>query len=227
MDDEAGIRIVLADERGLFREAAQAALEAEHELEIVGTASDAFSAVEQASACSPDVVILSDELAGASIASTVAELIDRAPGCRVLILLGTEQPPVHLVRLLQAGARGFLTIDAPLSDLVTAVRDVHAGELALSGRLATAVIDDLIVGYRAREAALAQISQLTARERQVLTILARGGSNATIADELVISTQTVRTHVSHLLRKLGVHSRLEAVALVVRHGLLDHLETSG
>jgi DNA-binding NarL/FixJ family response regulator len=216
------IRIVLADEQSLFREAVRSVLEKEPDLEVVGEAWDGLQAVAEAERSRPDVVLLDAALPNGD-GIRAAELIrNRLPDTRILILCEADDDRV-LVDALEAGANGFLSKGSPLSDLMEATRSLFRGEILIPPSMMGSLLARLIRRRRTQDEAMRRLSRLTHREREVLRLLAGGADNDGIAQHLVISPQTARTHVQNVLGKLGVHSRLEAAAFITGSGLLDEL----
>lgn len=214
------IRILLADRQSLFREAIRTGLEAEADLRVVGEARDGPEAIEQAERTSPDVAIVDITLpSGPRVCARIRE---RVPRCRILVL-ATDEDNQSLIEVLDEGATGYLTKDAPLAELVEATRSVHRGQTLVPPRMLGPLIAALLRRRKERDAAHDLISQLTRREREVLALLSKGADNERIARALVISPQTARTHIQNILTKLSVHSRLEAAAFVAHNGVLPDL----
>jgi DNA-binding NarL/FixJ family response regulator len=224
--DEIQIRILIADEQSLFREAVKAVLQSQDDLEVVAEARDGAQAVDEAQRARPDVALLDIDIDGGQGLRATAELIDRAPTCRVLVLADREDPAA-LAEALEAGASGYLTKDCPLSELIHAVRSIHRGETLIPPRMLGPLLAQLIKRRRQHQEALRRTSRLTRREREVLALLAEGADNEAIAQALVISRETARTHIQNVLSKLGVHSRLEAAAFVMQNGILDDVLEAG
>jgi len=216
------IRILLADEQSLFREAVMSVLEGEPDLHVVGEARDGLQAVAEAERSQPDVVLLDASLPNCDGIRATSLIRDRVPACRILVLCGEEDDRI-LVDALEAGASGFLTKGSPLSELIDAARALHRGEILIPPKMMGGLLARLIRRKREQDEATRRLSRLTRREQEVLRFLAEGADNDGIAQGLVISPQTARTHVQNVLSKLGVHSRLEAAAFVRRSGLLDEL----
>jgi DNA-binding NarL/FixJ family response regulator len=214
------IRILLADRQSLFREAIRTGLEAEADLRVVGEARDGREAVREAERTSPDVAIV--DIALPSGPRTCARIRERVPRCRVLVL-ATDEDYQSLIEVLDEGATGYLTKEAPLAELVEATRAVHRGQTLVPSRMLGPLIAALLGRRKERNAAHDRISQLTRREREVLALLSEGADNEGIARALVISPQTARTHIQNILTKLSVHSRLEAAAFVAHNGVLPDL----
>jgi len=216
------VRILIADEQSLFREAMRAIIDAEPDLHVVAEAGTGFQAVEAAVRTEPDVAILHAGLQGGDSIRTIGLLRSRVPGCGVLILAGEEQHGT-LAASVEAGASGFLTKGSPLADVLEAARAVARGETVIPPRMLGGLLSRLITRKRDRDVAQERLARLTHREREVLSLLARGADNETIGAALVISPQTARTHIQNILNKLGVHSRLEATAFAFRNGPFEDL----
>jgi DNA-binding NarL/FixJ family response regulator len=203
------VRILVADKHSLFRQALRELLDEETDFEVVAEAGDDSGAVARATQAKPDLALVSTELsAGDSI--TAIELInEHVSGCRAVIIAASDDPEV-LLRAVEAGASGYITKGYALSDLMSAARAVHRGETVVPPRMLGGLIRQLLRRRRDEDEALARIARLTRRERQVLALLAEGGNKETIGRALFISPETARTHIQHVMAKLGVHSRLEA-----------------
>jgi DNA-binding NarL/FixJ family response regulator len=216
------IRILLADEQALFREAVRAVLEGEPDLVVVAEARDGSQAVSEAERTVPDVAILDAGLPNGNGIRATGLIRERVPGCRVLVTSGLDDGRI-LVDALEAGASGFLSKGSPLSELIVAARALARGEILIPPTMLGGLLDRLIGRRREQNDALRLLGRLTRREKEVLRLLVEGADNDAIAQSLVISPQTARTHVQNVLTKLEVHSRLEAAAFVTRTGVLDEL----
>jgi DNA-binding NarL/FixJ family response regulator len=211
------VRVVIADDQPMMRAGFKAVLEATGAIEVVAEASTGEEAVAAAGAHSPDVVLMDIEMPGMD----GIEATRRLPRHRVLILttFGLDE---YIVDALRAGASGFLLKDAPTQEVVDAVHSVAAGDAVLSPTVTRQLLDQ--VGRRL-PAAVARtpegLSELTDREREVLRMLAAGLSNAELADALVLSEATVKTHVSNLLGKLQLRDRVQAVIYAYETGLIS------
>jgi DNA-binding NarL/FixJ family response regulator len=201
------LRVVIADDQPMMRAGFKAVLEATGDIQVVAEASDGEQAVEAARQHAPDVVLM-------DIRMPVIDGIEatrRLPRQRVLILttFGLDQ---YILEALRAGASGFLLKDAPTQEVVAAVRAVAAGDAVLSTAVTRQLLDQIA---RRLPAAVSrrpdELDLLTEREREVLRMLANGLSNGEIAAALVVSEATVKSHVSHLLGKLGLRDRVQAV----------------
>jgi DNA-binding NarL/FixJ family response regulator len=216
------IRVLIADGQPLFRDAVTAVLESQDDLTVVALAGDGVQAVHEAERTQPDVAIVDLHLPNSDGIHTTRTMRDRVPDCRVLVLADVDDQ-TSLLAVVEAGARGFLTRESPLAELISAARTIHGGETLIPGRMLGSLLSNLVRRRREQEAALRIAVALTRREREVLGLIAEGADNDQIAQILVISPQTVRTHIHNLLVKLGVHSRLEAAAFVLRNGIREEL----
>jgi DNA-binding NarL/FixJ family response regulator len=201
------LRVVIADDQPMMRAGFKAVLEAAGDIEVVAEASDGEEAVRAANQHAPDVVLMDIRMPGMD----GIEATRRLPRQRVLILttFGIDQ---YILEALRAGASGFLLKDAPTQEVVAAVRAVAAGDAVLSAAVTRQLLDQVA---RRLPAAVSrrpeELDLLTEREREVLRMLANGLSNAEIAAALVVSDATVKSHVSHILGKLGLRDRVQAV----------------
>ena len=221
--DTLSIRIVLADEQSLFREAVRVVLESEPDLEIVGEARDGLQALAEAERTRPDVVLLNADLPNCDGIRATRLIKQESPESRVLVL-STDEDLAVLAEALEAGASGYLTKSCPLSELIEATRAIHQGETLVPTRMLGPLLARLIHRRRDQDEAAKRLTRLTRREREVLGLLAEGISNEGIAQALVISPETARTHIQNVLGKLGVHSRLEAAAVARQNGVSESME---
>ena len=218
--------MLLADEHALFREVLKVGLASAEDLDVVAEARDGLQAVAEAQRTQPDVALLHANLPNGDGIRATAQIVGRVPSRRVIVFSDEEDERV-LLDALEAGATGYLSKGSPLTDVLEATRAVHRGEALVPPRMLASLLERMFVGRQERDEALRRIARLTRREREVLSLLADGADNDDIARRLVISPETARTHIQNLMTKLGVHSRLEAAALVVQNGLIDELEAAG
>jgi DNA-binding NarL/FixJ family response regulator len=207
------IRVLLADQHALFLEAVRDVFEAESDFEVVAEASNGAEALERVERTQPHVAVLDIDLPGGDGCHTTSRIKERAAACRVLILSPREDYR-SLIEALDAGASGYLTKEALLSDLIYATRAVHRGETLVPPRMLGPLLTSLLHWKNDLDRRYELISKLTPREREVLALLAGGADNEAISGMLAISPQTARTHIQNILEKLHAHSRLEAVAYV-------------
>jgi DNA-binding NarL/FixJ family response regulator len=218
IEGEAPVRVLVADAHSLFREALAVALANEVGLQVVAEAQDGQEAVREAARTEPEVAVLDADLPNCDVVRATRYIRERVPGCRVLVVAGEEEEGT-LVEAVYAGASGYLTKGNPLTELIAAIRQVYRGETLIPPHLLGRLLDRLMQRARTQDQVGRRLARLTLREREVLTLLAKGGDNESIAAALVISPQTARTHIQNVLVKLRVHSRLEAAALAIRDGL--------
>jgi DNA-binding NarL/FixJ family response regulator len=216
-------RVFVAMENRLYGEMLREGIDREADLVVVGEAGDAAEAVANAAETGAAVVLISSGLPGFADGSASCLLRDNAPGSRVIVL-ADERDQRLLAEGLGCGASGYLTKDCSLAEVVDAVRGVARGDTLIPPAMLGPLLADLLRQRKSHEEALVRLARLSARERQVLALVARGRKTAEIADALVISPETARTHVQNILTKLGVHSRLEAASFVIEYGLVAHLE---
>lgn len=216
------IRVLLADEQSLFREAVKIGLSSQDDLTVVAEAADGLQAIAEVERVHPDVALLDADLPNCDGIRATQQISIRVPECHVIVFSAQEDQQI-LVRALEAGARGYLSKGSPLVALIDATREVHRGNALVPPRMLGGLLQHLIRHRRERDEAFRRIAALTRREREVLVLLAQGGDNDGIAQRLVISPETARTHIQNVLGKLGVHSRLEAAAVVIQNAILDDL----
>lgn len=211
------ITVLLVDDHDLVLESIHRALDAEPDLQVTGavsTAADALSAVRD---LAPDVVVMDYLLPDGTGAEAAAQLLAEHPGTQVVMLTGRSSGAT-LANALEAGCAGFVAKEGRFSNLVRAIRTVANGEISVPQDL----IDDLAAHLRPHPATLGD--DLTEREFEVVRLLARGASTADMVRELTISIHTVRNHIRNVLGKLQARSRLEAVAIATRLGLVGDSE---
>ena len=212
------IRVLIADDQALMRAGFAMILDAEDDIEVVGEAIDGRDAVELFRRLEPDVVVMDVRMPSMDGIEATRRLAALDPQARVLILT-TFDLDAYVYDALRAGASGFLLKDRPPEELVAAVRVVAAGDALL----APSVTRRLIASFASRPDAPTpppEVGELTDREREVLVLMARGLSNGEIARELFVAETTVKTHVGHVLRKLGLRDRAQAVVLAYEAGIV-------
>jgi DNA-binding NarL/FixJ family response regulator len=209
------IRVLLADDQTLVRDGFRLILNAEADIEVVGAAADGGEAIELARAARPDVVLMDIRMPELDGIEATRRLLAEEPGTRVLMLT-TFDLDEYVIDAFRAGASGFLLKTAPRDQLVAAVRTVHAGEALL----APASTRRLIEQFARPPSESPALAALTARERDVLCLLAGGLTNAEIAARLVVEPSTVKSHVAHILFKLDLRDRVQAVVFAYESGLV-------
>ena len=215
------IRVLVADDQTLVRAGFRVLVESAPDLEVVGEAGDGVEAVELARRELPDVVLMDIRMPVMdgleATRRTVA--LDRAEGIRVLVLT-TFDLDEYVYEALRAGASGFLLKDTPPADLLAAIRVVAAGDALLAPSVTRRLIAEFARRPEPSAVTPAALAALTDREREVLALVARGLSNAEIAELLVVSGATAKTHVSRVLAKLGARDRAQLVMLAYETGLV-------
>lgn len=214
------IRVALADDQALVRTGLRMILEAEGDIEIVGEAVDGNGAIAISATEHPDVLLMDIRMPGLDGIEALRRISAMMPteGPRI-IMLTTFDPDDYIYDALAAGASGFLLKDAPAEELLTAVRVVAAGEAVLAPSITNRLIQQIKTRpIRTTEAQV--LESLTDREREVLRLIANGDTNQEIAEQLFVGETTVKTHVSHVLRKLGLRDRVQAVVVAYECGFV-------
>jgi len=209
------IRVLVVDDHAVVREGLRSFLDLQDGIEVVGEAADGEDAVSAASRLDPDVVLMDLVMPRLGGVAAMRLLRDRAPRARVIVLTSFLDDE-KLLPALRAGAAGYLLKNAQPEELVRAVRAAHAGEVLLDPVVAARLIEALAV-----DGPEGPLDRLTPRELDVLRLIGRGLANKRIAAELRVSEKTVKTHVGHLLAKLGVTDRTQAAVLALHEGLIE------
>ena len=215
------IGVLIVDDQALVRAGFRMILEIEPDLHVVGEAADGEDIAAQVAALRPDVILMDVRMPGVDgIAATRALLSD--PSCHArVVMLTTFDMDEYVYRALEAGASGFLLKDVQPELLVAGIRAVHGGETLLAPTVTRRMIASFLERPPAVDpAAKAQLEALTAREREVLSLVARGFTNAEIAGDLFVSETTVKTHVGRILMKLALRDRVQAVIFAYENGVV-------
>ena len=213
------IRVLVVDDQALVRVGFRMILEAELDLEVVGEAADGVEAVAAVQVHRPDVVLMDVRMPNLD-GIAAARLIIEGDTMSKVLMLTTFDMDEYVYEALRAGASGFLLKDVPPERLVAGIRAVASGESLLAPSVTRRLIEAFVQRQPAR-ALPRRIEELTAREREVLELMARGLSNAEIAETFVVSETTVKTHVSRVLDKLELRDRVQAVVFAYECGLLQ------
>lgn len=217
------ISVVLADDQALMRMGFRMVLEAEEDIAVVGEASDGTSALAQAKALHPDVILMDVRMPGMNGIEATERIAQECPGTRVLILT-TFDLDEYAFAGLRAGASGFLLKDTRPAELAEAIRTVASGEAVVSPRITQRMLEmfasSLPNSGTPAQASDPRIDSLTPREKEILVLMSQGMSNAEIAEHLVVSATTVKTHVGNVLAKLDVRDRVQAVVVAYETGLM-------
>jgi DNA-binding NarL/FixJ family response regulator len=214
-----GIGVLVVDDQPLVRAGLRKVFEVDPAIDVLGEAGDGHAAVAEALRLRPRVVVMDIRMPGMDGLEATRTLTRAVPGGPSVLVLTTFDLDEYVFEALRAGASGFLLKDAPPEDLLAAVHTVAGGEALLSPAVTRRVIERFAALPPGRPELAAQMAELTAREQEVLGLLARGRTNAEIAADLVISEGTVKTHVAHVLAKLGLRDRVQAVIFGYESGL--------
>ena len=219
------MRVVVADDQALVRAGLKMVLEAEPDIEVVGEAADGHEVLDVARRSSPDVVLMDIRMPGLDGLEASRRLLSGAEPPKVLVLTTFDEEE-YLYEALRAGTSGFLLKVSPPEQLIGAIRTVAAGNALIDPAVTRRVIEAF--GRRAAtKPPPRELEDLTARELEVLTLLARGRSNQEIAAELIVGDATVKTHVARVLMKLGLRDRVQAVVFAYEHGIVTPGEDAG
>jgi DNA-binding NarL/FixJ family response regulator len=222
------IRVLVADGDRLARAGLGALLDAEPDVAVVGAAADGMDAVALAREVHPDVLLIDIAVPGMD-AQTVTQRLTADAGTSAIrvLVIGASNDDEKIFSSLRAGASGFLVRDAEPDELTRAIRAVAAGDGALSPSGVRRVIDELAAQPDPRRASPELLEELTAREREVMALVAGGLSNDEIAEQLVVTAATAKTHVSRVMTKLRVHHRAQVVTLAYETGLVHPRRCAG
>ncbi len=212
------IRVLVADDQSMVRAGFRMLLADEADIEVVVEASNGKEAVEKAARFDPTVVLMDIRMPELDGLEATRRILAANPDARVLVLT-TFDLDEYVYEALRAGASGFVLKDDPPEQLIAAVRTVASGDALLSPAVTKRVIGAFT--RMPRPAPPRELDDLSAREREVFRLVARGLSNAQIGKELFIGETTVKTHVTHILSKLGLHDRVQAVVLAYQTGVFD------
>jgi DNA-binding NarL/FixJ family response regulator len=207
MSDDNRIRVLSVDDHPLLREGIAAIVTAQPDMDLVGQASTAHDGITQYKQFKPDITIMDVRLPDMNGIDALIAIRSEFMNARV-IMLSTVQGDVEIQRAIEAGARGFLLKTMPPKEIVAAIRQVHAGKRCVPPEVAVHLAE-----FLADDA-------LTAREVEILRLIAAGNRNRDVADTLSISEDTVKVHVKHAMEKLGANDRTEAVVIAVRRGII-------
>jgi DNA-binding NarL/FixJ family response regulator len=212
------IRVVIADDQSMVRAGFRMLLSGEQDIEVVAEARDGLEAVAAAARFDPTVVLMDIRMPELDGLEATRRIIAANPGARILVLttFGLDE---YVYEALSSGASGFVLKDDPPEQLIAAVRTIAAGDALLSPAVTKRVIKQFT--RISRPARPKEMDELTAREQEILRLIASGLSNAEIGERLYIGETTVKTHVTHVLQKLGLRDRVQVVVLAHQTGLLE------
>lgn len=220
------IRVVVVDDQPLVRAGIVMLVNAEEDITVIAEATDGQEALTQIRAQRPDVVLMDVRMPGTDGVTATRAVVDEGLTAQSgqpigIIILTTYHIDEAVYAALRAGASGFLLKDAAPAEIVNAIRSVVAGEAWLDPAVARRLIDEFAARPEPHTPTPAEMAQLTPREREVLSLMARGLSNADVAVELFISEATVKTHLARVMMKLGVREKAQAVAAAYQTGLVQ------
>jgi DNA-binding NarL/FixJ family response regulator len=209
------IRVLIADDHEVVAEGLRHLVEAERDIQVVACVADGRAAVQQARDTQPDVVLMDLSMPELNGADATRAILERDPRCRVIVLSMYSQRE-YVRRALKAGAAGYVVKRSAAKEVVEAIRAVHAGQRYLSPRVADVVIDDYAGDEREDP-----LARLSAREREVLQLLAEGHTGAQIAERLSLSQKTVETYRARLVEKLGIRDVAGLVRFAIQRGIVS------
>lgn len=210
------IRVLVVDDHEIVREGLRTILAMESDIELLGEARDGVEAVEKALALSPDVILMDLAMPHMDGIQAIREIKTQKPDIRVLVLTSFAEDS-QVFPAIEAGALGFMLKDTTSATLIQAIRIVNRDEPSLH----PTVVRKLMAARTQKKLSEEPTEPLTTREQEILALLAKGLTNQAIADQLVISELTVRTHVSNILAKLNLENRTQAALFALRHGMAD------
>ena len=214
------LRVLIADDQPLARTGLRKIFDADPEIEVVGEAEDGLDAVELAGRRDPDVVVMDIRMPRLDGLEATRRILERDGESRRVLVLTTFDLDEYVYGALRAGASGFMLKDAPPEELLAAVRVIARGDALLAPAITRRVVEHFGRLPAASDENRERLDELTAREREVLELVAQGKSNAEIAAALVVGEGTVKTHVRNLLAKLGVRDRVQAVIFAYETGVV-------
>jgi len=210
------MKVIICDDQAIVRDGLAMLLKLEPDIDIVGSAEDGAEAVEMVAEKEPDLILMDLKMPIMNGVEATRQIVAKYPEVKVLVLT-TYADDEWVFDAIQAGASGYLLKDTPREELIKAVRGTVAGKTYVDPSVAGKVLEQ--VSSRQIQPATLITAKLTQREVEVLRLLAKGSSNADIADRLSLSDGTVRNHVSAILSKLGVSDRTQAAVIAIQHGL--------
>ena len=215
------IRVLLADDQALVRGGFRLILDSQPDMEVVAEAADGAEAVERALQLLPDVVLMDIRMPKVDGLEATRRLVQSAPASVHVLILTTFDLDEYVYEAMLAGASGFLVKDVPPAELAHGVRTVAAGDALLAPTVVRRLLEEFVRRPPPGSKTPVELEDLTQRELEVLKLVARGRSNAEIAADLVVGETTAKTHVTHVLQKLNLRDRVQAVVLAYETGLVQ------
>jgi len=210
------IKILVADDHPVVRKGLQSCLARQDRLKIVGEASDGDEALKKTRELSPDVVLMDITMPGMNGLAVTEVLRKEIPSVKILVL-SVHNNREYIFRIIQAGAHGFISKEAPPDELLRAIESVYAGEPFFSPDIAKAALNQLVTSGGKKD----PFAQLTSREREVLVLIAEGQSNKQIANKLGIGVRTIETHRERIMRRLDIHSVAGLTKFAIANGMIS------
>jgi DNA-binding NarL/FixJ family response regulator len=215
------ISVLIADDQALVRGGLRMIIDAQQDMHVVGEAENGADAVATTESVQPDVVLMDIRMPQLDGITATRRLAEQGPPKTRVLMLTTFDEDQLVYEAMRAGASGFLLKSAPPARLTEAIRIIAAGEALLAPSITRRLVEDFVRRPPPGEEAPPELTELTEREREVLALVARGLSNAEIAAELVVSEATVKTHLNHVLGKLNLRDRVQAVVLAYETGFVQ------
>lgn len=214
------IKVLLVDDQAMVRAGLRMILEAESDIHVIGEAEDGTKAISSVRTLQPDVVLMDIQMPVMNGLEATRRIVHEGDRLSRVLILTTFERDDYIFEALRSGASGFILKNAPPEDLVTAIRVVAEGNSLLAPSVTRRIIAEF-AQRPARPPVKSEVEHLTEREIEVLKLIARGHTNAEIANILVVSEATIKTHVSNLLTKLGLRDRVQAVVYAYESGLIQ------
>ena len=215
------IRVVIADDQGMVRTGFATFLSTQPDIEVVGEAADGQQAVDRVAELRPDIVLMDVRMPGMDGIEATRRIVGEDTSTTRVVVVTTFDLDEYVYEALRAGASGFLLKEASADELAVAVRIVAAGNAVIAPTITRRLIAEFAHLGGPRAPTRARLDGLTERETEVLALIATGRSNGEIADDLVVSEQTVKTHVGHIFRKLELRDRAQAIVFAYESGLVE------
>ena len=212
------IKVLVADDQSMVRAGFRMLLAQEPDIDVVGEASNGLEAIDKATRLGPSVILMDIRMPELDGLEATRRILAADTGPRILVLT-TFDLDEYVYEALRAGASGFVLKDDPPEQLIAAIRTIAQGDALLSPSITKRVIEQF--GRVPRPDPPRELSELTSREQEILKLIAQGLSNAEIAEQLVIGETTVKTHVTHILQKLDLRDRVQAVVLAYQTGIFE------
>ncbi|WP_018151844.1 response regulator [Leeia oryzae] len=220
------IRILLVDDHTLFRAGIKLVLQRQPDFQVVGEAADGIEGIKRARQLQPDVVLLDLNMPGMSGLEAVQLIRQDCPETKVVLLTVSEDAE-DLSAALRGGAQGYLLKNIDAEFLAISIRQIAKGNAVIDHSLTSKLVAQFQHGQQPGPATVSELDKLTPREREILSFLAKGGSNKEIARELDLAESTVKIHVQNILKKLNLSSRVQAAVFAVEHGMPSDSDKSG